>query len=95
MFPSRRKVIFVQEYFWHGHDCKRGARIPQTNREYWIDKIERNRLRDKQSAQLLHNDGWGAFVVWECAIANAQLAGALRRFLDEAPIEAPSNKPTE
>ena len=26
VFPSLRKVIFVHGCFWHGHDCKRGAR---------------------------------------------------------------------
>ena len=42
VFPSRRRVIFVHGCFWHGHDCKRGNRIPATNTEYWTKKISRN-----------------------------------------------------
>ena len=32
-FPARRAVIFVHGCFWHGHDCKRGARRPQSNEQ--------------------------------------------------------------
>ena len=27
-FPRLKKIIFVHGCFWHGHDCKRGARLP-------------------------------------------------------------------
>ena len=33
VFPSRRRVIFVNGCFWHGHHCARGARLPRSNRE--------------------------------------------------------------
>ena len=39
VFPSRRVALFVHGCFWHGHDCARGARMPQTNRAYWQAKI--------------------------------------------------------
>ena len=42
---GRRLVIFVDGCFWHGHDCARGARTPQQNRDYWVGKVERNRAR--------------------------------------------------
>ena len=47
VFPSRRKVIFVNGCFWHGHDCPVGARLPKSNTEFWIDKRERNQARDQ------------------------------------------------
>jgi DNA mismatch endonuclease, patch repair protein len=30
VFTGRKKAIFVHGCFWHGHDCRRGARIPST-----------------------------------------------------------------
>jgi len=38
-FPRRKAVLFVHGCFWHGHDCKRGARTPKTNVAYWSAKI--------------------------------------------------------
>ncbi|WP_315861225.1 very short patch repair endonuclease [Anatilimnocola floriformis] len=35
------KVVIVNGCFWHGHSCGR-CRIPATNRDYWVAKIERN-----------------------------------------------------
>lgn len=46
-FIGRQKAIFVHGCFWHGHDCKRGAREPKENHAYWVDKISRNRERDQ------------------------------------------------
>jgi len=66
VFPGRNAVIFVHGCFWHGHDCKRGARIPKTNTEYWTEKICRNVKRDAQAIKDLEAAGWRVFVVWEC-----------------------------
>jgi len=68
VFPSRKKVIFVHGCFWHGHSCPRGARIPKTNTEYWMNKIARNKMRDRQRLEELRSLGWDALVVWECEI---------------------------
>src|SRR5580698_5002966 len=46
VLPGRKLAIFVHGCFWHGHDCARGARVPQANRDYWLGKIGRNRVRD-------------------------------------------------
>ena len=66
VFPSRRKIIFVHGCFWHGHDCKRGNRIPKSNSEYWRAKIERNRARDRKHLDVLEDAGWSVSIVWEC-----------------------------
>lgn len=82
VFGKRRKVIFVHGCFWHGHDCRRGAREPKTNAEYWRAKIGRNRERDVLALARLEADGWDNLVVWECALGDqAQLASRLRAFL--------------
>src|ERR1700755_783989 len=41
-YIGRKKAIFVHGCFWHGHDCPRGARVPKSNRDYWVAKIARN-----------------------------------------------------
>lgn len=82
VLSSRRTTIFVHGCFWHGHDCKRGARTPVANRAYWQAKIARNMSRDALSRQLLAELGWRVVTVWECETRDdAQLAKALRSAL--------------
>jgi len=81
-FVSRRKAIFVHGCFWHGHDCKRGARAPRANAAYWSAKIARNTARDARSVSELSALGWSALVIWECELKDAAALGArLRAFL--------------
>ena len=66
VLPGRRLALFVHGCFWHGHDCKRGARAPKTNEGYWRAKIARNVERDAASLAALAQLGWRAEVIWEC-----------------------------
>ena len=82
VFGGMRKVIFVHGCFWHGHDCKRGARQPKDNAAYWRDKIARNRARDVSVQKALRVEGWKALTVWECETRDAErLSSKLARFL--------------
>lgn len=82
VFTSMRKAVFVHGCFWHGHDCKRGARQPKDNARYWSEKIARNRARDAASLKALKADGWSALVVWECETKDGGALGRkLGRFL--------------
>jgi len=84
VFGAMGKVIFVHGCFWHGHDCKRGARQPKGNTAYWRAKIGRNRARDAASIAALAATGWQALVLWECEIKEAaSLAQKLTGFLRE------------
>jgi len=83
VFPSRRKVIFINGCFWHGHDCKRGARAPKENADYWSAKIERNRQRDAASINALTQLGWRVCVLWECDLKDKEgLKDKLLNFLE-------------
>lgn len=85
VFVRLRKVIFVHGCFWHGHFCKRGARVPVTNRSYWEQKIERNRLRDSRSRRALTGLGWKSLIIWECELRKpAAVHRKLSRFLPES-----------
>ena len=68
VLPGRRLALFVHGCFWHGHDCKRGARAPKTNEGYWRAKIARNVARDAASLAALADLGWRAEVIWECEL---------------------------
>ena len=59
-------AVFVHGCFWHGHSCKRGNRVPISNRKYWLAKIARNKARDAENITLLKRLGWRVFIVWEC-----------------------------
>ncbi|QWR76182.1 very short patch repair endonuclease [Candidatus Magnetomonas plexicatena] len=63
VFRRRKIAVFIDSDFWHGHP-KRFI-MPQTNIEYWKNKIERNRQRDKAVSQILINDGWIVIRLWE------------------------------
>lgn len=77
-----KRAIFVNGCFWHGHDCKRGARMPKTNAEYWRAKIARNVARDARNQEILRQTGWRALVIWECELADeAALARKLAAFV--------------
>ena len=80
-----RTAIFVNGCFWHGHfvqlpvdSCQlivnsSCCKIPQTNREFWVNKIKRNQERDQRNYQVLHDNGWQVIVVWECQLAPKQI----------------------
>ncbi|WP_420240942.1 very short patch repair endonuclease [Roseiterribacter gracilis] len=67
VFSRRKAAIFVHGCFWHGHGCKR-SKLPQANREYWAEKIQRNVDRDARMISMLSADDWRVAVVWECAL---------------------------
>lgn len=81
-FMGAKRAIFVHGCFWHGHDCKRGARQPRDNAEYWTAKIARNRARDSAHLATLEAAGWRVLTLWECETRDAAAVSArLREFL--------------
>lgn len=87
VFPAARKAIFVHGCFWHGHDCKRGARKPKDNAAYWSAKIARNRARDAGHVIALRHAGWAALTLWECELRDAAaLSRKLSRFLGTGEV---------
>ncbi len=83
VFGPRRRVIFVNGCFWHGHSCKRGNRLPKTNAEYWESKIARNVERHAKQLDELATAGWNSLTLWECELVDEDaLARRLRAFLE-------------
>ena len=44
------------------------CKIPKTNREFWVEKIRRNKERDKEDQKKLAALGWHCITVWECEL---------------------------
>ena len=57
-------AVFCDGEFWHGKhwDIKKGD--IKTNSEYWVNKIERNIMRDNENEKKLANMGWIVFRFW-------------------------------
>ncbi|MDF9276249.1 very short patch repair endonuclease [Arthrobacter sp. EH-1B-1] len=84
VFPGRKKVIFVNGCFWHGHDCPVGSRLPKSNTAFWSDKRRRNQERDSKQRTQLEELGWNHLDVWECEVrANPVLLAQIEAFLGE------------
>ena len=86
VFAGRRKVVFVHGCFWHRHDGCTKATQPKTRADFWAQKFERNKERDREVEERLRKAGWSSLVVWECETRSPEkLATKLRRFLDAPP----------
>lgn len=82
VFRSRRKAIFVHGCFWHGHGCKRGH-PPKSRSDYWLPKLEANRIRDAAAQAQLEASSWSVLTVWQCETTDVEtLERRLRAFLD-------------
>ena len=63
-------ALFVHGCFWHSHrGCKRSA-LPKSNRDYWEEKMARNRRRDRRVRDKLRRSGWRTAVIWECKLGD-------------------------
>lgn len=78
---SRRKAVFVHGCFWHLHEeCPR-ARLPKANREWWRQKLLKNRGRDRRKTAALKAEGFDVITIWECELQEpAAVQESLRRF---------------
>lgn len=85
VFPIRSKVIFVHGCFWHRHKSAicRLARLPKSRLNFWIPKLEKNRLRDRTNQTKLRKLGWQVLVVWECQLQDiSNLRSKIVTFLE-------------
>ncbi|HZB89548.1 MAG TPA: very short patch repair endonuclease [Terracidiphilus sp.] len=65
VFPSRKKIIFVNGCYWHAHGCRIG-KLPKSHLDFWGPKLERNRDRDRINKAALRAMGWAVLTVWQC-----------------------------
>lgn len=78
VLPRYHTVIFVHGCFWHKHEGCRYASLPESNQEFWKDKLEKNLLRDSKNKNKLEQMGWRVFIVWECELNKQKRESTLK-----------------
>ncbi|RLQ01044.1 very short patch repair endonuclease [Micromonospora sp. BL1] len=63
VFPTARVAVFVDGCYWHG--CPDHYRPARANDQFWREKIDGNRARDRETDQLLADAGWVVVRAWE------------------------------
>lgn len=63
VFGPAKVAVFVDGCFWHM--CPQHATAPKANADWWREKLERNRERDRDTDRLLLDQGWLPVRVWE------------------------------
>jgi DNA mismatch endonuclease (patch repair protein) len=67
VLPKFHAILLVHGCFWHSHGCYKST-IPDTRRDFWVNKLMANQERDTRNIKQLQNQGWRVMVVWECAL---------------------------
>lgn len=82
VLAKHRKVIFVHGCFWHGHEQCSRSRRPTSNKEFWREKLVKNKERDEANIEKLRGLGWTVLVIWECETKRPDLfESKLKQFL--------------
>lgn len=81
VLPKWNAVVFINGCFWHMHDCGL-FRMPQSNTEFWENKLSANRSRDQKNIRELLALGWKVVTVWECSLRGADARQKLDRSMD-------------
>jgi DNA mismatch endonuclease, patch repair protein len=77
--PALRLAVFADGCYWHG--CPEHHRMPEDNRDYWTQKLKRNRRRDREVVAALRAEGYTVIRVWEHDLKTpaSRLGARLRR----------------
>ena len=80
VFPKRKVAVFVDGEFWHGHPTR--GQIPKTNTEFWKNKINKNRRRDREVNRTLKKRGWKIVRIWQHELKNNKWKNKIRFLID-------------
>ena len=61
-------AVFCDSDYWHGYDWENRNQRINSNRDYWVPKIERNMERDREVTSALQSEGWLVIRFWEWQI---------------------------
>ena len=63
VIANKKILLFIDSCFWHG--CQYHCRLPSSNTDYWKNKINKNKLRDKLVNRYYKNSDWRVIRFWE------------------------------
>lgn len=66
VLPKYKTVIFVHGCFWHGHKKCKYFVVPKTRTDWWLQKINHNKMLDKKNTKALRLDSWKVLTIFEC-----------------------------
>lgn len=72
-----KTVIFVNGCFWHAHEGCKYFVLPDNNKEFWEEKLFRNRERDFEKNIQLEKLGWKVITIWECELKKDKIEETL------------------
>jgi DNA mismatch endonuclease (patch repair protein) len=81
VLPKYKTVIFVHGCFWHGHKHCNKAKLPNTRKEWWEQKITNNIKNGENSIDMLQKGGWSVVVIWECNLKAISRVATLERLV--------------
>lgn len=64
VFKGLKIAVFCDSEFWHGYDWENRKNDIKSHREFWIPKITKNIVRDKEVRDQLEKDGWIVLRFW-------------------------------
>ena len=80
--PGKPDIV-LPKYRTVGHkECKYYT-VPETNKEFWVAKVQRNQERDQEVWRKLEAKGWCVIIVWECQLKKANLEETIDRVAEE------------
>ncbi|TGB05415.1 very short patch repair endonuclease [Halobacillus salinus] len=78
-------VIFIDSCFFHG--CPEHGNTPNTNRDFWVKKLKRNKERDAEVNDYYKSIGWHVLRIWEHSLKKKyfeQTIDEIEQFIIEA-----------
>lgn len=63
VFKRYKICVFLDSDFWHGWQYPRWSHLMKN--QFWRNKIEVNRKRDKRNTSWLRRQGWKVIRIWE------------------------------
>jgi DNA mismatch endonuclease (patch repair protein) len=63
VFTRARVAVYIHGCYWHL--CPQHATFPKANSDWWRQKLEANRERDRRTNAELAEQGWVCLTFWE------------------------------
>jgi len=79
VFFNQKLCVFLDSDFWHGWQYPRWKKVLKN--QFWKDKIENNRRRDRNSTAYLKRKGWKVVRIWGHQINDKDLSVSIKKIL--------------
>lgn len=83
VLPKYRTAIFVNGCFWRSHKGCKYYTVPETNTEFWTDKVSKNKERDALNNQRLESLSWIIITIRECELKSKAFDAKIARVISE------------